>query len=43
MREASTEDERPDAVFMDPPRAGSSKVFLDSLISMSPKTVAWFM
>ena len=41
MREASTEDERPDAVFMDPPRAGSSKVFLDSLISMSPKTVVY--
>ena len=28
-------------MFMDPPRAGSSKVFLDSLISMSPKTVVY--
>lgn len=26
---------------MDPPRAGSSEVFLDSLIKMSPKTVVY--
>ncbi len=41
MREAAEENERPDVVFMDPPRAGSSRVFLDSLIVMSPKTVVY--
>ena len=41
MREAAEENERPDVVFMDPPRAGSSRVFLDSLIAMSPKTVVY--
>ena len=37
MREAADEDEKPDVVFMDPPRAGSDRKFLDSLIKMSPK------
>lgn len=41
MREVSEEDERPDVVFMDPPRAGSTELFLDSLIKMSPKTVVY--
>nr|WP_316621007.1 23S rRNA (uracil(1939)-C(5))-methyltransferase RlmD [uncultured Ruminococcus sp.] len=41
MRAAADEDEKPDVVFMDPPRAGSSEVFLDSLIKMSPKTVVY--
>ncbi len=41
MRAAAQEDEKPDVVFMDPPRAGSSEVFLDSLIKMSPKTVVY--
>lgn len=41
MYEASDEDEKPDIVFMDPPRAGSDTKFLDSLIKMSPKTVVY--
>ena len=41
MYEASDEDEKPDVVFMDPPRAGSDAKFLDSLIKMSPKTVVY--
>lgn len=41
MEEAALEDERPDVVFMDPPRTGSSEKFLSSLIKMSPKTVVY--
>lgn len=41
MYEVSDEDEKPDVVFMDPPRAGSDTKFLDSLIKMSPKTVVY--
>ncbi len=41
MYEVSNEDEKPDVVFMDPPRAGSDEKFLDSLIKMSPKTVVY--
>ena len=41
MYEASDEDEKPDVVFMDPPRAGSDTKFLASLIIMSPKTVVY--
>lgn len=41
MYEASDEDEKPDVVFMDPPRAGSDTKFLDSLIKMSPETVVY--
>ena len=41
MYEVSAEDEKPDVVFMDPPRAGSDTKFLDSLIKMSPKTVVY--
>lgn len=41
MYEASDEGEKPDVVFMDPPRAGSDTKFLDSLIKMSPKTVVY--
>lgn len=41
MQEVSTEDEKPDIVFMDPPRAGSDEKFLNSLIKMSPKTVVY--
>lgn len=41
MYEVSTEDEKPDIVFMDPPRAGSDTKFLYSLIKMSPKTVVY--
>ena len=42
MREAADEDEKPDVVFMDPPRAGSDRKFLDSLIKMSPKRLSMF-
>lgn len=41
MYEASTEDEKPDVVFMDPPRAGSDEKFLNSLIKMSPERVVY--
>ena len=41
MYEVANEDEKPDVVFMDPPRAGSDKKFLSSLIKMSPKTVVY--
>lgn len=41
MRQAADESEKPDVVFMDPPRAGSNQKFLDSLIKMSPKTVVY--
>lgn len=41
MRAVASEDEGCDVVMMDPPRAGSSKVFLDSLIQMDPKTVVY--
>lgn len=41
MCEAADEYEKPDVVFMDPPRAGSSKKFLDSLIKMSPRKVVY--
>lgn len=41
MYEISQEEEKPDVVFMDPPRAGSDVKFLDSLIKMSPKTVVY--
>ena len=41
MEAAAEEEERPDVVFMDPPRAGSSEQFLRSLIKMSPKTVVY--
>ena len=41
MAEVALEEEKPDVVFMDPPRAGSDHTFLDSLIKMSPKTVVY--
>ncbi len=41
MYEASTEDEKTDVVFMDPPRAGSDEKFLNSLINMSPERVVY--
>ncbi|HBM98816.1 MAG TPA: 23S rRNA (uracil(1939)-C(5))-methyltransferase RlmD, partial [Ruminococcus sp.] len=41
MYEVANEDEKPDVVFMDPPRAGSDEKFLSSLIKMSPKTVVY--
>ena len=41
MYEVSHEDEKPDVVFMDPPRAGSDEKFLNSLIKMSPEKVVY--
>lgn len=41
MEAAAAESEKPDVVFMDPPRAGSDKKFLSSLIKMNPKTVVY--
>lgn len=41
MEAAAEESEKPDVVFMDPPRAGSDKKFLSSLIKMNPKTVVY--
>ena len=41
MEAVAGESEKPDVVFMDPPRAGSDEKFLSSLIKMSPKTVVY--
>ena len=41
MRDVAEERETIDVVLMDPPRAGSSEVFLRSLIKLSPKTVVY--
>lgn len=41
MEAVAGEPEKPDVVFMDPPRAGSSETFLRSLIKMNPKTVVY--
>ncbi len=41
MQEVAQEDEKPEVVFMDPPRAGSSQKFLDALIKMSSKKVVY--
>ena len=41
MEAVAEESEKPDVVFMDPPRAGSDEKFLSSLIKMSPKTVVY--
>ena len=35
------EGERADVVFMDPPRAGSDKKFLDSLLRLKPKKIVY--
>lgn len=41
MEEAATEKEKPDVVFMDPPRAGSDKKFINSMIKMHPEKVVY--
>lgn len=41
MQEVANESDKPDVVFMDPPRAGSDERFLSSLIKMSPDTVVY--
>ena len=32
---------KPDVVFMDPPRSGSDKKFMDALCAMAPETVVY--
>ncbi|RDB64621.1 23S rRNA (uracil(1939)-C(5))-methyltransferase RlmD [Gordonibacter sp. 28C] len=41
MRKAAAEGERPDVVLMDPPRAGSSEEFLESLAACAPARVVY--
>ncbi|MBC2888497.1 23S rRNA (uracil(1939)-C(5))-methyltransferase RlmD [Gordonibacter massiliensis (ex Traore et al. 2017)] len=41
MRKAAAEGERPDVVLMDPPRAGSSEEFLESLAACAPMRVVY--
>ena len=41
MENMAENGEHADVVFMDPPRAGSDRKFLDSLIKMSPKKVVY--
>lgn len=41
MEEAAAEGWRPDVVFMDPPRAGSSRKFLKSLLRTSPQKIVY--
>lgn len=41
LKETAAEGNRPDVVFMDPPRAGSSKKFLNSLLEIMPQKVVY--
>ena len=41
MQAVADEDEKPDVVFMYPPRAGSNEKFLSSLIKMDPRTIVY--
>ena len=41
MQELAANGEKIDVVFMDPPRSGSSKKFIDSLAAASPETVVY--
>lgn len=41
MEALADEGESADVVFMDPPRAGSSKKFIDSLAKMAPKRIVY--
>ncbi len=41
MQAVAEEGEHLDVVLMDPPRAGSSKAFLDALITLAPKKVVY--
>lgn len=41
MTDAAAAKEKFDVVFMDPPRAGSDKAFLTSLVTLSPKKVVY--
>lgn len=41
MEKLALEGEKVDVVFMDPPRAGSTKKFIDSVVRMSPEKVVY--
>lgn len=41
MEELAMQGEKTDVVFMDPPRAGSTKKFIDSVVKMSPERVVY--
>ncbi|MCQ2476851.1 MAG: 23S rRNA (uracil(1939)-C(5))-methyltransferase RlmD [Clostridia bacterium] len=41
MEAMADEGERADVVFMDPPRAGSSKKFIDSVLKLSPDRIVY--
>ena len=41
MRDMAAEGEKADVVFMDPPRAGSDKRFLSSVITLSPEKIVY--
>lgn len=41
MRDMAAEGEKADVVIMDPPRAGSDKRFLSSVVTLSPKRVVY--
>ena len=41
MLEAAKQGEKADIVFMDPPRAGSDKKFLSSLVSLAPEKIVY--
>ncbi len=41
MRDMASQGEKADVVFMDPPRAGSDKRFLSSVITLSPEKIVY--
>ena len=41
MEKLSASGEKPDVVFMDPPRSGSDRKFLDSLLNLSPACIVY--
>ena len=41
MRTLASEGKRPDVVFLDPPRSGSTEEFIDALASMAPERVVY--
>lgn len=41
MVKMASHKEKADVVFMDPPRAGSDKKFLDSLLRLKPKKIVY--
>ncbi|MBR6619887.1 MAG: 23S rRNA (uracil(1939)-C(5))-methyltransferase RlmD [Clostridia bacterium] len=41
MRDMAAEGEKADVVFMDPPRAGSDKRFLSSVVTLSPEKIVY--